>query len=160
MKLTNALAKVTLGVALIAGLSGCRMIGDSGVWSGSAVSRDGFRESYSCNVEVDITHTEEYVTLHHVATDCGTYAGRWHAGTFEIHGGTVWRNGKAVGWARDDGSVTLDITDPSKFLDNRYPYPASRLMISWMRVGESLEYTEEAHFPGRVQKTNGWLRRR
>lgn len=158
MKLTNALAKLTLGIGLIVGLSGCRMIGDSGVWSGSAVSRDGVYESYSCNVEVDITHTEEYVTLHHVATDCGRYAGRWQAGTFEIHGTTVWRNGKPVGWARDDGSVTLDIDDPSKFLDQRYP--ATRLVISWMRVGDSLEYTEEAYFAGRVQKTNGWLRRR
>jgi hypothetical protein len=159
LNLTKPLALLTFAAAILVGLSGCEVMDDTGTWRGTAVNRDDFREPYTCNMETKLTHTDDEVILHHIVADCGAYRGVWHPGKFEVHGTTVWKNGRAVGWAKDDGSVTLDINDPAGMFDERYPYPASRVVISWVRVNGRLEYTEEAHFAGRVQRTHGWLSR-
>jgi len=157
--LTKPLALLSLGAAILFGMSGCVMLEDSGTWRGTAVNRDDFREPYTCDMELELTHSDDQIILHHVAANCGSYRGVWHPGSFEVHGSTIFKNGKAVGWARDDGSATIDVDDPSRYFDERYPYPASRVVISWVKVGERMEYTEEAYFAGRVQRTNGWLTR-
>ena len=144
-------------LGLVLTLSGCVFFDDSGLWRGEAVSQDGVREAFACRVQVDLSHTESDIALHEVSTDCGAYAQRWEGGNFEVHGTTVWREGRAVGWADRDGAVTLDIDRPSQALRSAYPYPADRLVVSWRRVGQSLEYTEEDHFGSRVQSTHGWL---
>ncbi|RZA08667.1 MAG: hypothetical protein EOP11_04160 [Proteobacteria bacterium] len=159
LNLTKTFTKITLAIALVVAFQGCRVIDDTGVWRGTAVNRDDFRESYTCNLETDLTHTDSEIILHRITTDCGAYRGSWRPGTFEVHGTSIWKNGRAVGWARDDGSVTIDVTDPINTFDERYPYPASRVVLSWTLINGSLEYTEEAYFAGRVQRTHGWLRR-
>lgn len=159
LNLTKPLALLSLAAAILFGMSGCVMLEDSGTWRGTAVNRDDFREPYTCDMELDLTHTDDDLTLNHISANCGAYRGTWHPGHFEVRGSTLWKNGKTVGWARDDGSVTIDVNDPSLLFDERYPYPASRVVISWVKVGERLEYTEEAYFAGRVQRTHGWLSR-
>lgn len=155
--LPSVLWKAVFLVVIGFSLAGCNVYSDSGVWKGAAVIRDSVRGPKNCSIEVDITHNESLLALHHVNTNCEGYATNWRAGTFEVHGDTLWRNGKLVGSAKYTGEVELMLEDP--YMDERYPYPARTVRVAWARNGEYLEYTEEAYFAGRTQTLHAWLRR-
>jgi len=151
------ISKIFLGLMITLVLSGCDLKRDSGLWRGTVVVRDEMRNPYTCELEVDISHTDRDLILHHMLTSCKAYSAKWHPGTYEVHGESVWKNGRSVGTALPDGTVSLELND--QVADDRYPMPASRVIVSWMRVGEGLEFTEEAYFAGRIQRSSGLLRR-
>lgn len=152
--------KIMAALALAVGLSGCTFHEDSGVWRGSVLRTDGSGPSKYCDLEVDIAHSDQKVVVHSLTTNCDSYSLRWRPGTYEVFGETIWRQGRPVGWARANGSASLEISDYAGMADERYPLGAHKVVLSWHRTGASLEFTEEAHFHDRVQRTSGWLRRK
>jgi hypothetical protein len=44
-------------------------------------------------------------------------------------------------------------------MTQRFPTLADKVMLSWTRVGDSLEFTEEVTFAGRKKRSSGWLRK-
>jgi hypothetical protein len=144
---------VACGLALVA----CDLKRDAGLWRGTVVVRDEVRGNSLCDLEVDITHSSEHLMIHHVAVSCDGFRAKWHPGNYEIHAGAIWKNGRAVGWEHNDGSVTLELNDFT--MDSRYPFPAHRVVLSWSLAGDSLDYREDSYFAGRVQSTSGWLRK-
>ena len=139
------------------GLTGCEVAPDTGNWRGTGVYRDGIHAPVTCNLKLDLTHTDEYVRIHQIGSDCAFKSAYWQAGTFDLHGTSLWKNGRIVGSATSNGAVTIDLLDP--LVDDRYPFPAQKVTLSWTRVGSYLEYTEETYFDGKVQRTHGWLRK-
>lgn len=155
MKVAKQFLWALIPGSFVLGLSGCIQAPDTGAWSGQAVYRDGFRDATTCNLKLDLTHTDEYVRVHSIESDCNVYKTRWQAGTFERHGDTLWRDGRIVGHADDAGSVSLNLEHP--YQDDDYPFTANRVTVSWTRVGNYLEYTEEAYFDNKIQRTHAWL---
>ena len=152
--------RLVLALALFvafAGLSGCSLRPDSGLWRGSLVVRDDpARPPYNCRMEIDLTHTEESVTVHQLRTACENYATNWPGATFEVRGSTVLYEGRPVGWVGED-NVTLEL-DPA-YLREAYPALADKVSLSWTRVGEYLEFSEVVRYGTQERRSSGWLMR-
>jgi len=158
MKLFQILPSLFFGLAIAFGLTGCDIKRDSGLWQGTVVVReDDGRPNYTCQVELNLTHTDETVTVHHLLTSCEAFASKWHGDTYEVHGTSLFYNGRDIGWVRDDGSATLELRDYE--MTQRFPTLADKVLLSWTRVGDSLEFTEEVTFAGRMKRSSGWLRK-
>ncbi len=156
MKNFSFLFTFLLCVFALFSLTACDFKPDSGLWSGNVeVQNEGLR-SHDCNLEVDITHTDDHITLHHVSNRCYYYSSKWHGGTFEVRGTGVWKRDRLVGWAQADGTVTLQLDE--SVIDDRFPFPAQRMVVSWNRVGGQLRYSEDAYTDlRRVHSASGWL---
>jgi hypothetical protein len=158
MKLFQILPSLFFALAIAFGLTGCDIKRDSGVWQGTVVVReDDGRPDTTCQMEINLTHTDETVTIHHLYTACEAFASRWQGDTYEVHGMSLFYNGRDVGWVRGDGSVTMELRDYE--MTQRFPTLADKVMLSWTRVGDSLEFTEEVTFAGRKKRSSGWLRK-
>lgn len=158
MKFFPILPSLVFAMAILFGLTGCDIKRDSGLWRGTVVVReDDGRSPYTCQVELNITHTGETVTIHHLTTSCDAFASKWHGDTYEVHGHSLFYNGRDVGWARDDGAVILELEHGD--MRERFPILADKVMLSWLRVGDSLEFTEEVSFASRTKRSTGWLRK-
>lgn len=144
-----------LGLGLVLSLSACQMRADSGLWRGTVTVEEDFQRSYSCTLELEITHTNEDLILHRISNSCFAYSSSWRAGKFELFGNTVWKSGRVVGSVGDDGSGSLELD--SLTMDERYPFPANSVRLLWNRTGIGLSFTEEAFFAGRTVRTSGWL---
>lgn len=153
----KTILSVTLGLALAIGLTGCNIVRDTGLWRGTVVVRDELRAPYTCEVEIDLTHTDDTLAIHHLLTSCNAYSSKWHPGTFELLGSSAWKNGRNIGWAREDGSANLELDDNTA--DERFPMPSNRVILSWVRVGEGIEFTQETYYAGRIQRSTGLLRK-
>jgi len=147
----------TLVIGLMVLLTGCNLARDTGTWRGSVVVREEGRMPETCEVEIELTHSDDHLQFHHLAANCDSYASKWHPGSFNITGHSVWKNGEMIGWAKEDGSANLELTD--RVTDQRYPLPATRVIVAWTRIGDGLEFTQETYFSGRIQRSNGYLRK-
>jgi hypothetical protein len=139
-------------------LTGCDVKRDSGLWQGTVVVRDdegGAPET--CQVELDLTHTDEAVTVHSLRTSCEHFSSRWEGDTYDIQGNSLYYDGRDVGWVREDGSAIVELKQDQ--MRDRFPILADRVVLSWMRVDGRLEFTQEVYFAGRVTRSTGWLQR-
>ncbi len=130
---------------------------DSGLWKGTVTVDDGYQTPYSCTAEMDISHNDQDLIIHHIANTCFAYGSKWHTGRFELFGSSVWKNGRNVGSAHHDGSGSLELDELT--MDERYPHAATTVRISWRRSGIGLDFTEQAYSGGRVVRTTGWLKK-
>ena len=158
MKYLSALPVMLIAFVLTLLLSGCDLKQDSGLWKGTVLVREGDgRPAYQCDVELQITHTDQNVTLHHVRNVCPHFTSKWHGDTFEVHNQSLIYRGQDVGWARPNGDVTLELREFQ--MRDRFPILADRVVLSWKRTGMSLEFSEEVTFAGRTKLSSGWLRK-
>lgn len=157
----KTLFKSFLALGVCASLSGCVVIEDSGVWSGRLYSQSDNQNGYGCDLELDMSHFDDQLTIHSIDTNCGGPQARWAPKPFYVTNGNLWRGSQVVGWSREDGSTSFTLDNPQDgSWSERYPFPAHRVVISWQQHGNSMEYTEDAYFAGSVQRTRGTLYRR
>jgi hypothetical protein len=147
----------TLVIGFLVLLTGCNLARDTGTWRGSVVVREEGRFPETCEVEIELTHSDDYLQFHHLMASCQAYSTKWHPGSFNLQGQNVWKNGERIGWAREDGSANLELTD--RVTDERYPLPAHRVIVAWARIGEGLDFSQETYSAGRIQRSSGFLRR-
>lgn len=152
-------------IALIPGsfvlLASCDLLRapDSGDWYGTAVYRDDLNAPVNCRMELEVRHDDETLRVLKMENSCDNFRTSWNSLTFDVHGDQLWRDGRVVGHASSNGSVTFDLPDPNYY--DHYPLPAQRVVVTWSVVGSSLEFSEDVYLPqGRVQSTHAWLNAR
>lgn len=143
--------------SFVLGLTGCDLAPDSGSWRGTAAVSDTLHGYSSCSVELNLTHNEETVTVHKIESNCAQVVTTWDAISFDVHGEQLWKDNRVVGRASERGSVSFELNDP--YLDNRFPYPARKVIVTWTKVGNDLEFTEDTYFEGRTHRVHAWLKK-
>lgn len=146
--------------SFVLGLSGCYVAPDTGVWSGTAVFREGNLAPVNCELKVSITHREEELSLHRRSLNCRQTASTWWPETFDIRGETLWQGWRQVGNAQSSGSASIELDFP--VATSRYPHPAEKVRVSWSRVGSYLEFSEDSQFTNsrgfvEYRRIHAWL---
>ncbi len=139
----------------LAGLTACDVQRDSGLWRGTVKVREEGRTVRECDVELNLTHTNETMTIHHLHTGCDAYGARWEGESFEVHERSLFLRGREVGWVTLDGTAELALQRYD--LGESYPLLADELRLSWQRKGEGLGFTEEVTYAGRKRYSTGTL---
>lgn len=145
--------------SFVLGLSACDLVQapDTGVWKGTAVFRDGVKDPVTCELTLDLSHTDETLRVYRIDHNCSRTRTSWRATTFDVKGKDLWRGTRHVGYASRDGDASFEFD--AFELEDQYMYPAQRLMVSWAKVGEALEFTQEIYFEGRTQRVHAWLKK-
>lgn len=157
-RLTKKFLLALIPGSFVLGLTGCDVdqAPDSGTWRGQVTYSDGIYQPTSCEVKLDTSHNDKTLRIYHLESSCNQFTSRWSSVSFDVHGDELWKGNQLVGHASPNGTVSFELENP--YLDDRYPYPANRVVVSWNRSGNFLEFTETAYFDGRVQRSHGWLR--
>jgi hypothetical protein len=156
-KLTKKFLVALIPGAFALGLMGCELVRapDSGTWKGTAVFRDELYQPITCDMTLDLIHTDDSLRIYNIQNDCQRGSNRWSALSFDIHGSELWQGGRVVGHASSDGSVSFEL--PDAYYNSNFPVPASRVVVAWTKVGSALEFTQETYFANTVQRTHAWL---
>lgn len=116
-------------------LTACETTSDSGLWTGTGTYSDDSGRNYTCEyVRADISRNERSLDINRVTSDCQPKYLSWGPESFDIYGETIHKNGLYIGWAKADGSARFELTDASS---------GSRVIVSWNREGDFLNYSEE-----------------
>lgn len=140
-------------------LTSCDLYPENGKWAGDlGVTDERSNATYRCPFEVHLTRTSESVSITSVDLYCGSRSVHWSPSAYVRSGTGLFKNGEKVGEIYPDGTVKLEIWDPS-FLDH-YPNRVSRLEITWSRIGDSLHFSLREHLEGNKRTMEGSLKRK
>ncbi len=142
--------KVPLGLLCLLALTACDLYPDSGKWAGNlTIHDDNWSEGYSCPVEFEVTHTADLVALQNFDLYCGSRSIHWSPGAYHREGIELYDGDRLAGQTYPDGTVRIELRDP--FFHDQYPNRVQRLVITWTRIGETLQFTMKEENEGRTR---------
>lgn len=151
-------SRIAALLPLLVALSACDIYPDSGKWAGDLTVHDAFwNERYSCPVDVDITHTNDVIALNNFDLFCGTKSLHWTPGALNRRGMSLYRGDELVGDVFADGTVKIELRDP--YSHDNYPRRVDKVVITWTRMGESLQFSLKEITDGQETIREGSLSR-
>lgn len=137
-------------------LTSCDFYPETGKWEGSVRIIDSHsRDSYSCPMQVEISRTQDAVIVRGLDLYCGSHSVHWSPDAYTRRGTDLMQNGRRVGDIYPDGTVRLELTDP--YYNDRYPERVGKLVLTWSRIGETLQFSLREETEGFARSMEGSL---
>ncbi|MGZ3652445.1 MAG: hypothetical protein ACXWR1_21730 [Bdellovibrionota bacterium] len=129
--------RIAISLVCLFALTACDIYPDSGKWAGDvSVHDDLWTQHYSCSLDVDITHTDEVVSLNSFDSFCGDGTLHWAPPALNRHGDSLYLGDQEVGAVEADGTIHIQFDNP--YFTAQYPHQVDQVIVTWTRVGEDL----------------------
>jgi hypothetical protein len=140
-------SRIAVALACLFALTACDLYPDSGKWAGDfTVHDEAWNDRYTCSADVDITHTNDVVSLNAIDSYCGSRSLHWSPSALNRRGMSLYRDDQKVGDVYPDGTVRIELTDP--YYTDHYPNRAQRIVITWTRLGDDLQFSLTEYYEG------------